>query len=101
MYVPFWGFGAETYPALHSKFLKKAVVNLIPKEECFERIYGEKPYYEFGDGYCAIGENDEHACIGDDGDPLIWEDISQQPYWPNFYRAYLIGITARSIRAGG
>ena len=56
MQILFWGFGAETYPAYHSNNLKKAVVKLIPKEECFERIHGEKPYYEFGDGYCAIGQ---------------------------------------------
>ena len=62
--LPFWGFGAETYPYSYpypySKILKKADVNLISEEACFKKwskakIKELKPL-EPGNGYCAIGQ---------------------------------------------
>ena len=57
--VIFSGFGAETYPAFHSKFLKRAIVELIDEDKCYEEITGELPdndWLPIGDGYCAVGQ---------------------------------------------
>ena len=65
VFVIFSGFGAETYPAFHSKFLKRAIVELIDEDKCYENITGELPddnnnnyndWLPIGDGYCAAGQ---------------------------------------------